>query len=114
VPAPPEAARLEIRADRLDSPQGRAVEARFADDIAERYSGWDAGKGPSATPDELAPPDGRFLIAYLGEQAIGCATGDRQPEALTLFLALGYREIPDYNGNPYATYWMEKSIEATA
>ncbi|MEA2405229.1 MAG: hypothetical protein QOE08_1876, partial [Thermoleophilaceae bacterium] len=37
-------------------------------------------------------------------------TGDQQPEALRLFRALGYREVPDYNGNTFASYWMEKEL----
>jgi GNAT superfamily N-acetyltransferase len=37
-------------------------------------------------------------------------TGDRQPEALRLYRSAGYREIPDYNGNPAASYWFEKPL----
>ena len=37
-------------------------------------------------------------------------TGDKQPEALTLYRSAGYREIPDYNGNPAANYWFEKAL----
>ena len=27
-----------------------------------------------------------------------------------LYLSAGYAEIPDYNGNPYATFWGEKAL----
>jgi GNAT superfamily N-acetyltransferase len=37
-------------------------------------------------------------------------TGDKQPAALHLYRSAGYREIPDYNGNPAATYWFEKQL----
>ena len=37
-------------------------------------------------------------------------TGDRQPHALALYRSAGYREIPDYNGNPAATHWFEKGL----
>lgn len=37
-------------------------------------------------------------------------TGDRQPHALALFRGAGYAEIPDYNSNPFARYWMEKRL----
>jgi GNAT superfamily N-acetyltransferase len=37
-------------------------------------------------------------------------TGDRQPDALHLYRSAGYREIPDYNGNPAASYWFEKPL----
>lgn len=37
-------------------------------------------------------------------------TGDRQPDALHLYRSAGYGEIPDYNGNPAASYWFEKAL----
>jgi GNAT superfamily N-acetyltransferase len=37
-------------------------------------------------------------------------TGDRQPHALALFRAAGYREIEDYNNNPAARHWLEKEL----
>jgi GNAT superfamily N-acetyltransferase len=46
----------------------------------------------------------------LGLHTVRLDTGARQPEALALFRSAGYREIPDYNGNPYASHWLEKSL----
>ena len=43
----------------------------------------------------------------LGYQRVRLDTGDRLPEARGLFRAFGFRDIDDYNGNPYAAYWME-------
>jgi GNAT superfamily N-acetyltransferase len=37
-------------------------------------------------------------------------TNAQQPEALLLYEATGYAEIPDYNGSPTATHWFEKSL----
>jgi ribosomal protein S18 acetylase RimI-like enzyme len=48
----------------------------------------------------------------LGYERVRLDTGDRQPEAFALFQSLGFREIPDYNGNPGASYWMEKDLSA--
>jgi GNAT superfamily N-acetyltransferase len=45
-----------------------------------------------------------------GYAVIRLDTGDKQPEALHLYRSAGYREIPDYNGNPAATYWFEKAL----
>ncbi|HKG39857.1 MAG TPA: GNAT family N-acetyltransferase [Conexibacter sp.] len=37
-------------------------------------------------------------------------TNAQQPEALELYEATGYTEIPDYNGSPTATHWFEKRL----
>ena len=31
-------------------------------------------------------------------------------EAITMYRAEGYREIPAFNGNPYAHHWFEKRL----
>jgi GNAT superfamily N-acetyltransferase len=46
----------------------------------------------------------------LGYERVRLDTGDLQPEALGLFRRAGYAQIPDYNGNAWATYWMEKRL----
>ena len=128
-------------------------------DIASRYPGWSHDLIPSADPAEVVPPEGAWIVVYLGHQPVGCGgikrlddmsaelkriylapaarghglgrrllaqleqqardnghqrlrldTGDRQPEALGLFLSAGYERIADYNGNTWATYWMEKRL----
>jgi GNAT superfamily N-acetyltransferase len=43
----------------------------------------------------------------LGYERVRLDTGDRLPEARSLFRAFGFRDIDDYNGNPYAAHWME-------
>jgi GNAT superfamily N-acetyltransferase len=45
-----------------------------------------------------------------GYTSVRLDTGDKQPEALRLYRSAGYREIPDYNGNPAASYWFEKQL----
>ena len=60
---------------------------------------------------------GRGLLNALERAAssLGCDvvrldTGPDQPGALRLFEAAGYREIADYNGNPYARHWFAKAL----
>jgi len=60
---------------------------------------------------------GRRMLGRLEREALtaGCAavrldTGSEQPRAVGLFAAAGYREIPDYNGNPVASLWFEKRL----
>jgi GNAT superfamily N-acetyltransferase len=59
----------------------------------------------------------RRMLAHLEEQAreadyelLRLDTGERQPHALALYRSAGYYEIPDYNQNPPASYWFEKSL----
>lgn len=59
----------------------------------------------------------KLLLAALedGGRALGYSrarldTGDRQPAAKRLYELAGYRSIPDYNANPYASFWFEKDL----
>lgn len=60
---------------------------------------------------------GRRLLAELERAAAGrklstirLDTNGSLAEALRLYRASGYREIPRYNDNPYAQHWFEKSL----
>ncbi len=46
----------------------------------------------------------------LGMSRVRLDTGNNQPEALALFRSAGFREIGDYNANPAASYWFEKTV----
>lgn len=37
-------------------------------------------------------------------------TGPEQPHAERLYRAAGYADIPDYNQNPFASFWGEKAL----
>ena len=43
-------------------------------------------------------------------EAVRLDTGAHQPAALALFRSAGYVAIDDYNGNPYASHWLEKRL----
>jgi GNAT superfamily N-acetyltransferase len=45
-----------------------------------------------------------------GYSIVRLDTGPRQPHAKELYLASGYVEVGNYNGNPYAAYWGEKRL----
>lgn len=60
---------------------------------------------------------GRRLLAELERVAferklrtVRLDTNGSLAEALRLYRATGYREIPRYNDNPYAQHWFEKSL----
>jgi GNAT superfamily N-acetyltransferase len=46
----------------------------------------------------------------LGYRRVRLNTGNRQPEALALFRAAGYREVEDFNGYAFAHHWLEKAL----
>ena len=151
--------RIALVLEASDTAASVELQRAYFADITARYPGWSPDQIPSADPAEVAPPIGAWVVAYLGDQPVGCGgvkrlddssaelkriyvadaargrglgrlllerleqyardlgyervrldTGDLQPEALGLFRRAGYEEIPDYNGNTWATYWMEKRL----
>jgi putative acetyltransferase len=50
------------------------------------------------------------MAVRAGYRKVRLDTGKRQPRALALYRATGYAEIPDYNGNRFASYWFEKEL----
>ena len=151
---------LDVRAEAADRSPGADLLAAFVAEVAELYGPMDDPRWPSASPEELAPPEGSFLVLYGEGRPIACGglkrlgpgvgeikrmyvvpdargrgvarrlladleaaarhqlgydrvrldTGARQPHARALYESAGYRQIPDYNGNPYASYWYEKDL----
>jgi GNAT superfamily N-acetyltransferase len=51
-----------------------------------------------------------IFSAGLGHRAVRLDTSAHLPEAIALYRGAGYREIADYNGNPYAAHWFEKQL----
>jgi GNAT superfamily N-acetyltransferase len=58
----------------------------------------------------------RLLVALedrareLGHAVARLDTGPKQPGARHLYESAGYREIPNFNGNPVATFFGEKPL----
>jgi GNAT superfamily N-acetyltransferase len=48
--------------------------------------------------------------AELGYRRLRLDTAQSLPVAIALYRSAGYRDIPDYNGNRYASYWGEKAL----
>jgi GNAT superfamily N-acetyltransferase len=46
----------------------------------------------------------------LGYDVVRLDTGPRQPHAVGLYLSEGYVEVPNFNGNPVATFFGEKRL----
>jgi GNAT superfamily N-acetyltransferase len=45
-----------------------------------------------------------------GYQSARLDTGPKQGRARGLYESEGYREVPDFNGNPVAVFWGEKRL----
>jgi DNA-binding MarR family transcriptional regulator/GNAT superfamily N-acetyltransferase len=59
----------------------RCIRAYFAELDRRSESGFDPSTGVSAAPHELVPPAGRFLIAYLRDEPVGCGAVKHHPGA---------------------------------
>ena len=52
------------------------------------------------------------IAARHGCAAVRLDTSDYLSGAISLYRAAGYREVPDYNGNPKASLWFERRLGA--
>ena len=69
-------------------------------------------------PDERGKGLARVLLHALEDAARGLGyqiarldTGPRQPHAQGLYENEGYRTVPNFNGNPVATFFGEKRLD---
>lgn len=153
---------LTFRPVPLDEDPARSLSAGMREEIGSIYPGvdLDGPEMPKASPRELGPPGGVFLVGFdEGEQAVcgggikdlgggaceikrmyvkpearrkGYArellvaledaarergyelarldTGPRQPSSERMYREAGYSEIENFNSNPVATFFGEKSL----
>ena len=50
------------------------------------------------------------VAVELGYRRLRLDTAQSMTTAIALYRGAGYRDIPDYNGNSYASYWGEKAL----
>jgi GNAT superfamily N-acetyltransferase len=105
---PPDGAFVIVRED------GRAVAGggvrRLGDGVCEI-------KRMFVVPEARGRGHGRRLLsgleqaaADLGYRAVRLDTAQSMTTAMAMYRAAGYRSIPDYNGNAYASFWGEKEL----
>jgi GNAT superfamily N-acetyltransferase len=63
---------LSLTVEPSESAQSLAMQNAFFADIAARYPGWQPASSQAVNSNELAPPNGVWLIACLDGQAVGC------------------------------------------
>jgi GNAT superfamily N-acetyltransferase len=142
-----------------DRPPASGLVSAMIDELVPLYGRIDVPGAPSATPAEMRPPSGAFLVGWEADAALCCGglkrltdevceikrmfvvpeargrglaqllldaledaarglgysvarldTGPKQPHARRLYERSGYREVDNFNGNPFASFWGEKTI----
>jgi GNAT superfamily N-acetyltransferase len=63
---------LTARPGRADATPGRELLQAMLAEMRVLYGPIDVPGAPTATPDEMAPPDGAFLLVWRGEAAVAC------------------------------------------
>jgi ribosomal protein S18 acetylase RimI-like enzyme len=83
---------------------------RIADGVAEI-------KRMFVVPDARGQGHGRRLLdaleaaaADLGYRAVRLDTAQSMTTAMEMYRRAGFRDIADYNGNSYASFWGEKDL----
>jgi GNAT superfamily N-acetyltransferase len=61
---------VRVAVDRLDSPVGAALVKALLEELVVRYGAEDELDGLRA--EQLAPPHGTFLVAWIDDDAVGC------------------------------------------
>ena len=133
---------------------------RYFAELDERFdTGYDPDAALPLELDEMRPPRGRFLLARLRDEPVGCGvlklhgaepaeikrmwvapsarglglgrrlltelellataegapatqleTNRALPEAIALYRASGYAEVPAFNDEPYGHHWFRKAL----
>lgn len=159
-----DASAVVIEATDPSAPAARAAIAAYAATLDERFEGgFQPAESSPAADESFRPPAGRFLLATLRDQVVGCVSVTRTgadtgtvelrrlwvspamrglglgarlvrsaedaamdlgaqvvrletnralTEAVGLYRAAGYREVPAFNDEAYAHHWFEKSLAA--
>jgi putative acetyltransferase len=90
-------AEIEIAREPYGSPVVRSLTDAQADELRERYGGWE-GAGPEPEPSVFDDPDGCFLGARLDRKPVGCAgicrcEGERMVELRRMYVAPEARRL---------------------
>jgi GNAT superfamily N-acetyltransferase len=150
---------IEIRRVRGDDPVARELLGAMEAWVSEHFGPTTPDRTSTVRPEEMAPPDGAFVVvevdgqpvagggvrrleagageikrmfvvpeargqghgrrllealedaaADLGYERLRLDTAESMTTAMGLYRRAGYRDIPDYNGNSYASFWGEKVL----
>ena len=88
---------LELREQPYDSPAAAALTDAVQKEYVDLYGGPDDAP---VQPDEFAPPNGRFLVGYVGTDPVAMG-GLRRIDDTTVEIKRMY-VVPDHRGHGYA------------
>jgi len=88
---------LELRKQPYDSPAAAALTHAVQKEYVDLYGGPDDAP---VQPDEFAPPNGRFLVGYVGTDPVAMG-GLRRIDDTTVEIKRMY-VVPDHRGHGYA------------
>lgn len=116
--APPKGSFLVVFGSPSQGAAGQSEELPLAcGGLKELEPGLGEVKRMYVVPEARGRGLGRLVLEQLENEArrigfkrIRLDTGARQPEAFAIYSDAGYAEIPDYNGNPYASHWFERTL----
>ena len=84
-----------IKQRRTDHPHASRLLAAYLEELRQRLGGFDEDRSTSATAEELAPPDGIFLVLYEGAEPAACGgikrLGADTGEVKRMFVSPGAR-----------------------
>jgi hypothetical protein len=117
---------IDVQVVRGDSPEAVSLVAAMEAWVAEGFGPPTPDRTSTVMPREIVPPGGAFVVpegrgrrvlealerapADLGYRRARLDTAPSLTGAVALYESAGYRRIPDYNGNRYASLWGEKEL----
>jgi GNAT superfamily N-acetyltransferase len=101
---------IEIVEERFDSPDSAMLVADYVAEIKAMYPEWTPDVPPRMTGRDVAPPGGRWLLAYRHRRAVGCAglkrIDDRTAEIKRIYVT------PDARGTGVAQALLRRLEQA--
>ena len=64
---------VTIAEESYDGPAAQVLVPAYVDEIRAMYPDWTPDVPPRLTPEDVEPPEGRWLVAYRKRQPVGCA-----------------------------------------
>ena len=64
--------KTRITTRRTDHPDAAGLLSAYLEELRQRLGGFDVARSTSASAEELAPPDGHFVVVYLDEVPAAC------------------------------------------